>query len=99
MQILQLISGLANEVSIIRKLIKIADRAKFKEFDKKELEDIDLVFKLSKIKKNDHIRFKITNFDKVGSTKVAWTVTKPTECDLGKWLIEQENLGKIIYKN
>ena len=93
-----IISGLANEVAQLSgNLLKIADRAKFKEFDKKELEDIDLVFKLSKLK-NDHIRFKITNFDKVGSTKVAWTVTKPTECDLGKWLIEQENLGKAFTK-
>ena len=93
-----IISGLANEVAQLSgNLLKIADRAKFKEFDKKEIEDIDLVFKLSKLK-NDHIRFKITNFDKVGSTKVAWTVTKPTECDLGKWLIEQENLGKAFTK-
>ena len=92
------ISGLANEVTVLsNNLLKIADRAKFKEVSKKEVEDIDLVFKINKLK-NDHVRFKLNNFDKVGKTKVAWTVTKCTECDLGKWMIEQENIGKSFTK-
>ena len=78
-------------------LLKIADRAKFKEISKKEIEDIDLVFKVSKLK-NDHIRFKLDNFDKVGNTKIAWSVTKSAECDLGKWMTEQENSGKSFTK-
>jgi methyl-accepting chemotaxis protein len=93
-----IISGLANEVaSLSENLLKIADRAKFKEMSKKEIEDIDLVFKISKLK-NDHIRFKLTNFDKVGSSKVTWSVTKSSECDLGKWMLEQENSGKSFTK-
>ena len=92
------ISGLASEVAKLSdNLLKIADRAKFKEMSKKEIEDIDLVFKISKLK-NDHIKFKLVNFNKVGSSKIAWSVTKPTECDLGKWLIEQENSGKSFTK-
>uniref|UniRef100_UPI004047C701 methyl-accepting chemotaxis protein n=1 Tax=Aliarcobacter sp. TaxID=2321116 RepID=UPI004047C701 len=92
------ISSLANEVSMLSDtLLQIADRAKFKEFTKNEIEDIDLVFKISKLK-NDHIVFKLTNFAKLGSEKVAWTVTKPTDCDLGKWIIEQENSGKPFTK-
>ena len=92
------ISGLASEVAALSdNLLKIADRAKFKEMSKKEIEDIDLVFKISKLK-NDHIKFKLVNFEKVGSSKIAWSVTKPTECDLGKWLIEQENSGKAFTK-
>ena len=92
------ISGLANEVTVLsNNLLKIEDRAKFKEVSKKEVEDIDLVFKINKLK-NDHVRFKLNNFDKVGKTKVAWTVTKCTECDLGKWMIEQENIGKSFTK-
>ena len=88
------ISGLANEVaSLSENLLKIADRATFKEVSKKEVSDIDLVFKITKLK-NDHVKFKLNNFDKVGKSKVAWTVTKSTECDLGKWIIEQENSGK-----
>ena len=93
-----IISELANEVTVLSEnLLKIADRAKFKEASKEEIEDIDLVFKISKLK-NDHIRFKLVNFEKVGKTKVAWTVSKPTECDLGKWLVEEENLGKSFTK-
>ena len=93
-----IISDLANEVTkLSENLLKIADRAKFKEVTKEEIEDIDLVFKISKLK-NDHIRFKLNNFEKVGKTKVAWSVTKPTDCDLGKWLLEQENSGKSFTK-
>src|SRR5574344_850473 len=94
-----IISDLANQVaSLSSNLIKIADRAKFKEFEPKEIEDIDLVFRVSKLK-NDHIRFKLVNFDKVGgSVKTPWTVTKPTECDLGKWLAEQEQKGAAFTK-
>ena len=92
------ISGLANEVSKLSDtLLQIADRAKFKVFSKEEIKDIDLVFNISKLK-NDHIKFKMVNFEKVGTTKTAWTVTKPTECALGKWLIEQENTGKSFTK-
>ena len=92
------ISSLASEVSMLSDtLLQIADRAKFKESSKEEIEDIDLVFRISKLK-NDHIRFKMINFEKVGSSKVSWTVTKPTDCDLGKWLIEQENSGKSFVK-
>ena len=92
------ISDLASEVATLStNLLKIADRAKFKEFSPKEIEDIDLVFKVSKLK-NDHIKFKLVNFDKVGQTKTAWTVTKPTDCDLGKWLTEQESLNNPFTK-
>ena len=92
------ISGLANEVSKLSDtLLQIADRAKFKISTKEEIQDIDLVFNISKLK-NDHIKFKMVNFEKVGTTKTAWTVTKPTECALGKWLIEQENTGKSFTK-
>lgn len=49
----------ANEVAQLSgNLLKIAVRAKFKEFDKKELEDIDLVFNLSKLK-NHNIDLKL----------------------------------------
>ena len=88
-----IISDLANEVTkLSENLLKIADRAKFKQVTAEEIEDIDLVFNISKLK-NDHIRFKLNNFDKVGKTKVAWSVTKSADCDLGKWMQEKENSG------
>ncbi|MCT7911844.1 cache domain-containing protein [Arcobacter lacus] len=92
------ISKLANEVSDLSKnLLKIADRAKFNKANQKEIEDIDLVFTVSKLK-NDHVRFKLVNLSKIATTKTAWSVTKPTECDLGKWLIEQEKNAKAFTK-
>ena len=93
------ISSLANEVSgLSENLLKIADRATFNQSSSNEIADLDLVFKISNLK-NEHIKFKNTNFEKIGSTKNAWTVTKPTECDLGKWIIEQEQIGKEFTRN
>ncbi len=95
----RVISNLASEASSLSSnLLKIADRAKFKQVDPNIIEDIDLVFKVSKLK-NDHVKFKLTNFDKIGQGKTAWSVTKPTECDLGKWIIEQEKNGLVFTKN
>ena len=95
----RVISNLANEASdLSSNLLKIADRAKFKEIDPNTIDDIDLVFKVSKLK-NDHIKFKLVNFDKIGQTKTPWSVTKPTDCDLGKWIIEQEQKGMNFTKN
>jgi len=92
------ISHLATEVSSLSdNLLKIADRASFNESTANEIADIDLVFKVSKLK-NDHIKFKNDNLDKVGTTKTTWAVTEPTQCDLGKWIIEQEGLGKAFTK-
>ena len=92
------ISELAHEVSFLSEnLLQIADRAKFNESTKEEIADINLVFTIAKLK-NDHIKFKNVNFDKLGSSNTAWSVTKPTECDLGKWIIEQENKNKSFTK-
>ncbi len=92
------ISSLAQEVSMLSdNLLKIADRAVFKECSNEEIADIDLVFKISKLK-NDHIKFKMNNFSKVGSSKVSWSVTKSTDCDLGKWIVEQESKGMSFTK-
>ena len=95
----RIISNLATEASSLsNNLLKIADRAKFKQVEPKIIEDIDLVFKVSKLK-NDHIKFKLVNFDKIGQSKTPWSVTKPTDCDLGKWIIEQEQKGMNFTKN
>ncbi|PRM89881.1 chemotaxis protein [Aliarcobacter cryaerophilus] len=95
----RIISNLATEASSLSSnLLKIADRAKFKQVKPKIIEDIDLVFKVSKLK-NDHIKFKLVNFDKIGQSKTPWNVTKPTDCDLGKWISEQEQKGINFTKN
>ncbi|WP_121628012.1 cache domain-containing protein [Poseidonibacter antarcticus] len=93
------ISNLANEVSgLSENLLKIADRANFNESSLNEISDIDLVFKISKLK-NDHIKFKNTNFEKIGTTNISWSVTKSSDCDLGKWIKEQEKNAKEFTKN
>ena len=93
-----MIGNFATEASSLsNNLLKIADRAKFKQVEPKIIEDIDLVFKVSKLK-NDHIKFKLVNFDKIGQSKTPWSVTKPTDCDLGKWIIEQEQKGMSFTK-
>ena len=93
------ISDLASEVlGLSEDLLKIADRAKFNESSSNEISDIDLVFKISKLK-NDHIKFKNVNFEKIGTTTNAWSVTKSDECALGKWIVEQEQNGKEFTKN
>ena len=43
--------------------------------------------------KLDHINFKDSNYKQLDSKKT-WTVKKETECNLGKWIIEQESLEK-----
>ncbi|MCT7523855.1 cache domain-containing protein [Aliarcobacter cryaerophilus] len=95
----RIISNLATEASnLSNNLLKIADRAKFKQVEPQIIEDIDLVFRVSKLK-NDHIKFKLVNFDKIGQSKTPWSVTKPTDCDLGKWISEQEQKGMNFTKN
>ena len=91
------ISGLANEVSkLSSNLLNIADRAKFNREKRKEICDIDLVFKMSELK-NDHIIFKNENFAKVG-TYSQWSVTSANGCGFGKWIEEQEKGGKEFTK-
>ena len=92
------ISHLASEVSTLSSnLLAIADRAKFNQKTKEEVADVDLVFNIAKLK-NDHIKFKNNNFEKVGKTKTTWQVTKPNECDLGKWIISSESANQSFTK-
>ena len=92
------ISNLASEVTLLSdNLLKVADRATFNESTKNEIADIDLVYKISELK-NDHIKFKNTNLEKVGETKTTWSVTKCDQCNLGKWIIEQEKQNQEFTK-
>ena len=79
-------------------MLEIADRANFNKNKKDEICDINLVFEIAKLK-NDHIKFKNENFAKVGETNSSWKVKSSQECDFGKWIIEQENLGKEFTRN
>ncbi|RXJ87894.1 cache domain-containing protein [Arcobacter sp. CECT 8985] len=93
------ISNLSSGVTKLSEdLNAIAQRANFNKEKEKQICDIDLVFKISKIK-NDHISFKDMNFAKVGQKDVkSWSVTKCTECDFGKWIVSEESKGSIFTK-
>jgi methyl-accepting chemotaxis protein len=95
----KVIENLTSGISDLSKnLLQISDKAKFIKSKEEHIKDVDLVFKISNLK-NDHIRFKVTNFEKVGQNIPHWTVTKFTDCNLGKWIIEQETNGTIYTKN
>ena len=95
----KVIENLTSGISDLSKnLLQISDKAKFIKSKEEHIKDVDLVFKISNLK-NDHIRFKVTNFEKVGQNIPHWTATKFTDCNLGKWIIEQETNGTIYTKN
>ena len=84
------VDQLANEVAqLSQRLVQSASNASFNPKIKKEVCDIELLNRVSKLK-NDHIVFKNTNFAKLGDF-TSWKVASPTECNLGKWIQEQEH--------
>ena len=50
--------------------------------------DIDLVYKTAELK-NAHIKFKMNNYEKVGTYK-KWNVANENSCTMGKWINECE---------
>ena len=94
------INELAHEVSVLSDdLLSIASRAKYNENKKDEVCDVEFVFLINKLK-NDHITFKDVNFAKVGEGNVSsWTVKTCLECNLGKWIKEQENKSSSFVNN
>ena len=91
------INTMSKEIqSLSYKLLETASHAKF---DPKALEqvcDMDLTMFLNRLKL-DHVNFKNTNCVKLGS-KTVWTVSKETECNLGKWILESENKHEAFTK-
>jgi methyl-accepting chemotaxis protein len=85
------ISNLANQ------LVSAASRAKFNVESRKQVCDIDLVYKTATLK-NDHILFKSSNFNKIG-TYSSWKVTDCQSCNMGKWIIEVESQGLEFTKS
>ncbi len=65
------------------------DRTTFSSEAKRRVCDANMIFDLNKLK-SDHINFKNTNFC-VCQSGNKFTVKHHTECDMGKWLIANEN--------
>ena len=84
------ISELSSKIAELSgELVSAASRAKYKTDARNQVCDIDLVYKTAGLK-NDHILFKSSNFNKVG-TYEQWKVTKSDSCNLGKWISESES--------
>jgi methyl-accepting chemotaxis protein len=87
------INSLATKVSqLATKLTDISNNAKFKPEAAKQICDVELVSITASLK-NDHIKFKETNYAQLGSNK-QWNVVNHHSCNLGKWIDQSEAENK-----
>ena len=82
--------------SLSKKLLDVVNHTSYKKDAKTRVCDIDMMYVINRLKL-DHINFKNNNYNQLDSKKV-WTVTKETECNLGKWIIQQEQENKNYTK-
>jgi len=83
------ISNLAKSVQLLSDNLKeVSDNAKFDQNTKSQICDVGLVHQLNDLF-FDHIIFKNEHF-KTLDEKKTWSVIKPTECTIGKWIEQQE---------
>ncbi len=66
----------------------VSDNAKFDKSTMEQICDVELVYKLNDLF-FDHVIFKRDNFISLDEKKT-WSVTKPTECNIGKWISQEE---------
>ncbi len=86
------ISELAQGVKTLsNQLTEVSSNAKFDQNTKNQICDIGLVYRVNELF-FDHVIFKNEHFSKL-DTKTTWSVQKPTECKIGKWIAEQERNG------
>ena len=78
------------------KLVDVVKHTSYKKDASNRVCDINLMFVINRLKL-DHINFKDNNYNKLDSKSI-WTVTKETECNLGKWILEQEENNKNFTK-
>ncbi len=83
------ISDMSNQTKNLALQLQAAvDRTSFSKDAKDRVCDANMIFDLNKLK-SDHINFKTTNFKSCGPGK-KFGVKKPTECDMGKWILANE---------
>ena len=86
----QYISNLSSSISLLsEELISASSNAKFKQIVRKQVCDIDLVYKTAQLK-NNYINFKMENYEKVGTYK-RWNVSNQNSLEMTKWIDECEN--------
>ena len=84
------ISQMAKQTKeLAQQLQSAVDRTSFCQDSKKRVCDTNMIFDINKLK-TDHVNFKNTNFSccKAGDS---FTVKKHTECDMGKWLLANDD--------
>ena len=82
--------------SLSNKLVAVVKHTSYKKDAKSRVCDIAMTIVINRLKL-DHINFKNNNYNQLDSKKV-WTVTKETECNLGKWIAQQEEENKNYTK-
>ncbi len=92
------ISDLAEGVKILsQQLTEVSSNAKFDQSTKNQICDIGMVYSVNELF-FDHVIFKNEHFAKLDS-KVTWSVVKPTECTIGKWIAQKEKEGTQYTKS
>lgn len=92
----QISSQTAEIEELSNKLIGVVNHTTYTKDAAGKVCDIDMMFVINRLKL-DHINFKDINCNKLDSKKT-WTVTNEKECNLGKWIIEQENNNESFTK-
>ena len=72
-----------------KQLVDVVKKTTYINESKEQVADIDLMFTLNRLKL-DHINFKDMNYKELDK-KTIWQVKSEKECNLGKWIIQQEN--------
>ena len=91
------IDDLAVEVKgLSDRLMSMANHATYRDEAREQVCDIELVYKLNKLKL-DHIKFKNNNFMKLNE-RTTFKVATEKDCDLGKWIEEQEASNQAYTK-
>ena len=75
-----------------QRLVDIVNHTKYTSVSKEQVCDIDMVFTLNRLKL-DHINFKDSNLSKLNE-KTTWKVKTDHDCNLGKWIDEQERTNQ-----
>jgi len=75
-----------------QKLVNVVTHTTYTTISKEQICDIDMMFELNRLKL-DHIKFKDTTLAQLNEEKT-WTVKNAHECNLGKWIDQQERDNK-----
>ena len=91
------IDTLAQEVTqLSNRLISVANHASYNQQAREQVCNIENVYKLNSLKL-DHLKFKTKNFERLNE-RTTFRVTTENECNLAKWIKEQEALNKEFTK-